>query len=139
MPSTFRADIVSGLKTILDEFQTAHGDLLRATFRTRPESFDKDTPFAFIERWSEDIHHDSGTRERLTAPTIVVVDRLTTNDETLARFDTLIDLLVDHFTSHPNVAPVTIWDDMRVEDAFEDGFWTTRFTFSDLTIQEGRA
>lgn len=138
MATTFRADIVSGLKTVLDEFHAAHGDLLREVFRTRPESYDKTTPFAYIDRWAEDIDHDAGIRERLTTPAVVVVDRLTTNDETLARFDTLIDLLVDHFTAHPNVAPNTIWERMRVEDAFEDGFWTTRFQFLDLTKQEGR-
>jgi hypothetical protein len=138
MPSTFRAGITAGLKTILDDFKAAHGDLLVATFRTRPESFDKDTPFAFVERWAESIHHDPGIRFRTATPAIIYVDRLTLNDETVARRDTLVDLMVDHITAYPHIMPVTSWEDMTVEDLFEDGFWATRFTFGDITVQEGR-
>jgi len=138
IPSTFRASYVSGLLSILDEFATAHGDLLRSTWRTRPPSFDIDLPAAWVGRGTVTISHAGQLRERVVPIEVFVVDRLTDNDETLARFDTLVDLLVDHFTDHPHLVANTVWDRMTVDDDFEDGFWLVRFRFDNHSEMTGR-
>jgi hypothetical protein len=102
------------------------------------------------------VAHDSGLRERVySGLSVVVVSPMADNRETVARHDVLVDALLDHFTSFPHVIPETspnsprgdIWSDMTISDedfpvASDDGtvrhFYATRFTFADLSIQEGR-
>jgi hypothetical protein len=141
MSTTFRSDIVAGIASVLTTFQAANPDLLRAVHRARPESW-PDLPAAYIENRPETITHDSGTRTRTMSPSVVVVRRITDNDEAMAAFDTLVDLLVDAFTAAPQFTSGTIWSRMEVADEDapfgEYDFAGVRFTFPDITIMEGR-
>ena len=147
MTTTFRADITAGLVTILDVFIAANPTLLRRSERARPPSIVGDLPIAFVDGRNEDISHTVGTRERVMTPSVVVVSPIGDNVETVVSRDTLVDLLVDHFTSYPNIVTGTIWDRMTVRDEdypveSADGttryFFATRFTFGNLSIREGR-
>ena len=80
-------------------------------------------------------------------PSVLVVSPIGDNVETVTRHDTLVDLLVDHFTSYPHITTQTIWDRMSVRDEgysvdAPDGstreFFATRFTFGNISIREGR-
>jgi len=141
MATTFRTDIVGGIEAVLVAFRTANPTLLLGVHRARPESF-PDLPAAYIANRPEAITHDSGTRTRTMQPSVVVVRRITDNEEAMAAFDTLVDLLVDAFTAVPQLAANTIWDQLTVadEDApFGDyDFASVRFTFGDVSIMEGR-
>lgn len=141
MATTFRTDIADGILAVLNTFIAAHPTLLLRAYRARPSS-SPDDPYAYIENRPEDVTHDSGTRTRTMSPSVVVVRRITDNAETMARFDTLVDLLVDAFTAAPQFATGTIWSRFTVadEDApFGDyDFAAVRFTFTNISIQEGR-
>lgn len=141
MATTFRTDIVGGIEAVLLAFRTAHPTLLLGVHRARPESF-PDLPAAYISNRPEAITHYQGTRTRTMQPSVVVVRRITDNEEAMAAFDTLVDLLVDAFTAVPQFAAGTIWDQLAVadEDApFGDyDFAAVRFTFGDVSIMEGR-
>lgn len=146
MASTFRTDITSGLVTILDAFITANPTLLRRSERGRPPSVVGDLPIAWVDRRDESIVHDSGTRTRTMQPSVLVVAPITDNVETVIRFDTLVDLLVDHFTDYPHITSNTIWSSMTVEDeSYSEGdepvryFHAVRFSFGNVSIQEGRS
>jgi len=147
MATTFRQDVTAGLVTILDAFIAANPTILRRSERAQPPSVMGDLPLAFVDGRPERIRHDSGTRERVMSPSIVVVSSIGDNVETVVRHDVLVDLLVDHFTANPHVMPVTIWDEMTVDDedypvlsesGKVDHFYATRFTFVNLSIMEGR-
>lgn len=139
--TTFRNDIAAGILTVLNTFIAANPTLLLRAYRARPESM-PDLPAAYIENRPEEITHDSGTRTRTMTPSVVVVRRITDNAETMAAFDTLIDLLVDAFTDSPQFATGTIWSRMTVTD--EDAplgdydFAAVRFTFGNVSVMEGR-
>lgn len=147
MATTFRTDITTGLVTILDAFVTANPTLLRRTSRVRPPSIVGDLPIAYVDGRSETISHDSGIRVRTMTPAVVVVSPLADNVETVIRHDTLVDLLVDHFSTYPQIINNTIWDQMTVDDEPFDvvsgddtvrQFFATRFRFGNVSIQEGR-
>jgi len=141
MATTFRTDIADGILSVLNTFIAAHPTLLLRAHRSRPESF-PDLPAAYIENRPEDITHDSGIRRRRMSPSVVVVRRITNNDEAMTAFDTLVDLLVDTFTDNPQFTADTIWSAMTVADEDapfgEYDFAAVRFTFPDITIMEGR-
>jgi hypothetical protein len=143
MTTTFRQDTVAGIKSILDSFMAANPSMLRETFRVQPPGLIRPTPFAFVELRPEEITHDAGTRERVMSPSIVVVDRWTENDEVMARFDALVDALVDHITAHPHIATGIVHNGrMTVEDSLEQvgeaSFIAVRLTYRDISITEGR-
>jgi hypothetical protein len=143
MTTTFRQDTVAGIKSILDSFMAANPSMLRETFRVQPSGLIRPTPFAFVELRPEEITHDAGTRERVMSPSIVVVDRWTENDEVMARFDALVDALVDHITAHPHIATGIVHNGrMTVEDSLEQvgeaSFIAVRLTYRDISITEGR-
>lgn len=141
MATTFRTDIADGILAVLVAFRSANPSLLTGVHRARPSSF-PDLPAAYIENRPESIGHSMGVRTRTMSPSVVVVRRITDNAETMAAFDTLVDLLVDAFTASPSFAAGTIWDEMTVSDEdapFGDyDFAAVRFTFDDITIMEGR-
>ncbi|MEK0431261.1 MAG: hypothetical protein RL139_1065 [Gemmatimonadota bacterium] len=142
MTTTFRADVAAGLVTILEAFQTANPTSLRSVHRARPEGFTGDYPIAFVEGRAESITHTSGVRTRTMTPSVSVVGEYRLNGEHMDEFDALVDALVDHFTASPHVVTGTIWDQMSVEDYDEQiGEQlrpAVRFTFGNLSIQEGR-
>ena len=141
--TTFRTDVVAGLKDVLDDFTgAAHAFDLVATYSTRPASFARPTPFAFIGIRPEEVRHDSGTRTRTMSPTVTIVDQLVDNPTTMTRLDRLIDLLMDAFTARPHLVAGTIWDRISVSDEFvsegDSVFQAVTFTFPNVSIQEGR-
>jgi hypothetical protein len=140
MTSTFRVDARAGLLAIADDFLTANGARLTTVLPERPESLatGATAPFAYIDLRGEEIAHTSGTRERLMSPSIVLVDRLSDNAETVARFDATVDLFVDHCTNYPHAVAGTIWDRMTVSDDTDEGMYLVRFAFNNLSIREGR-
>ncbi len=139
--STFRADTVAGIKAVLDAFVVAHPTLLIRAYAARPESY-PDLPCAYVDARPERVNHDSQIRTRIMSPSVVVIRKITNNEEAMAAFDTLVDLLADAFTAAPQFATGTIWDTYTItdEDApFGDyDFAAVRFTFGDVSIMEGR-
>ena len=145
MATTFRTDVVAGLKDVLDDFTgAANAFTLVATYTTRPASFARPTPFAFIGIRPETVVHDVGTRTRTMQPTVTIVVQLVDNPTTMARLDRLIDLLHDAFTGRPHLAGnATIWKGgLTVSDEFvaegDSIFQAVTFTFLDVSTQEGR-
>lgn len=142
MPSTFRADIAGGLVTILTAYQAANPTLLRSVHSARPSRYTGDMPFAYVETRNETVAHDAGLRTRTMTPTVVVVDELTDNGETMGRFDVLVDSLLDWFTDNPHITPNTIWDQLSITDDYEEVgdrlFAAARFSFGNVTAREGR-
>lgn len=142
MTTTFRADVRAGLVTVLNAFKTANPTMLGSVLTSRPEGFTGDYPIAFPESQAESISHDSGTRTRLMTPAVAVVWEKTLNAQEQDVADLLVDALVDHFTSYPHIVTGTIWDRMAIEDyaeAIGDQYRpAVRFTFGNLSIQEGR-
>lgn len=141
--STFRADAVAGLKAVIDAYLAANPSSLVATFDYRPESFAL-TPLAFVDTRNETVVHDAGTRTRTMTPVVVVVDRITTNTETMARLDALVDGLLDQFTAtNPLVAGGNWRGSVSISDSFEqvgDNYYqAVTFSFGDVLISEGRS
>ena len=144
MTTTFRSDIAGGLHTILTGFAAANPTLLRRAFRARPASWTTDTPCAWVETRNETVTHDSGLRMRAMTPSVVVVDRLTDNIETMDRMDDLVDALLDYLTANPHIASNTVWDQLTITDETDqlpDGSWITavRFSFGNVNVREGRS
>jgi hypothetical protein len=142
MTTTFRQDVRAGLVSLLNGFKTANPTMLGSVLPSRPEGFTGDYPIAFPDSQPESIVHDSGTRTRLMTPAVAVVAEKTLNAEEQARFDILVDTLLDYFTANPHIVTGTIWDQMTIEDyaevigeQYRPG---VRFTFGNLSIQEGR-
>jgi len=143
MATTVRADLVAGIGTMMQAFITANPTLLLAHLRSRPPSVGGDVPFSFCDLRPEQDHYANGLRDRVFTPSVVVVDRLTDNGETMDRLDVLVDKLVDHFQLYPHIIAGSFWSDMRIEDqSFQDGesyFAGVRFTFVDFQKSEGRS
>jgi hypothetical protein len=139
MADTFRADVVAGLVTIMEAYQTANPTLLRRVFDARPESDVTDLPFAYVAAPREEsIEWANGVRTRTMNVSIVVVDQLASNAETMARFDVLVDGLIEHISPYYHITPNTIWDRMRVADEDEPGHAAVRFTIENVSKAVGR-
>ena len=148
MPTTFRTDIRAGLVTAVQAFIAANPTLLLAVHKARPTSFSGDMPFAYVDLLAESATHTAGTRERVLSPSVVVVARPLDNDTQVDGWDVLVDKLADHFTDYAQIAPNTIWDAWSVTDESEEistapdsvrVFPAVRFTFTNVSIREGRA
>ena len=142
MTTTVRADLVAGITTMMTAYITANPTLLRRHFRSRPPSVGTDLPCSFCDLRPEQVHYANGLRDRIIQPSVVVVDRLTDNGETLDRFDVLVDGLMDHFQGYPHIIAGSIWSDMTVADeSYQDGdsyYAAVRFIFTDFQKSEGR-
>jgi hypothetical protein len=141
-PTTFRTDIVTGLLAMLNGIVTAHPTLLIRAYRARPEGF-PDLPCAYIDGRPEAVQQDTQTRTRLMAPQIVIVRRITNNDEAMTAFDTLVDYVVDAITANPQFAAGTMHRGtftVTDEDApFGDyDLAAVRITLTNISIMEGR-
>lgn len=142
MATTFRTDIVTGLLAVLNGVVAANPTLLIRAYRARPEGF-PDLPAAYIDGRPEQITQDSQVRTRIMAPEIVIVRRITNNDEAMAATDTLVDIIVDAITANPQFATGTIHRGsftVTDEDApFGDyDLAAVRIRLTDVSIQEGR-
>lgn len=98
MTTTACADVVAGLKSVLDTFIAANPTLLHAAYPSRPSGV-TEVPFAYIGARDEVIKHSEGVRDRTFTPTVVVIDTYADNDQTMGRLDILQDGLVDAFTT----------------------------------------
>lgn len=140
--STFRRDIADGILSMVNTFIAANPSLLVRVYRARPPGL-ADFPCAYIENRPEDVVHDVQTRTRVMSPSLVVVDRITDNAETMLRMDILVDKLLDQITATPQLVLGTIHNGrMTIADESEDfGDYilaAVRFTWLDISIQEGR-
>lgn len=140
--TTFRRDVRAGLVLALSDFKTANPSQLGSVLTARPEGFTGDYPIAFPDSQPESIFHTAGVRDRTMTPAVAVVAEKALNAEEQDRFDALVDALVDWFTARPHITSGTIWDRMTVEDYAEtigeQYRPAVRFTFGNLSIQEGR-
>ena len=147
MVTTFRTDLRAGIVAATTAFVTANPNLLNKCYTTRPTSWNVPMPFAYVDLLAETATHTAGTRERVMAPSVVVVARPLENDQQVAAWDILVDLLADHFTGYPQFTSTTIWDRWTLTEEGEeiqtnDGvrvFPTVRFTFENVSIREGRS
>lgn len=143
MATTFRADIGTGIYTVLASVAVAHPSLLARAFRAKPSSVGPDMPSAYVDSRPEGILHDSGTRTRTMTPSAVIVHAGGDNLEVALALDQLVDVLVDAFTAVPQLAPGTIWSRLSVSDeevAVGDYlFPAVRLSWPDITIMEGRS
>lgn len=138
-----RANLVAGLLTLLDAFIAANPTLLRRRFKSRPPSLVTDLPCAYIDLRPERVSYDSAMRDRFMTPSIVFVDRLTDNGETMDRFDLLVDAFTDHLDNYPHLVAGTAWSDGTWADESEevgDGVTAAavRWTFGPINFKEGR-
>lgn len=123
MASTFRADLVAGLGTMMNAYIAANPTLLRRHFRYRPPSTVTDTPFSYLDLRPETIHFDSAIRERIVTVDIVVLDRWTENGEVMDRLDILADSLISFISgsTYFHVVAGSWWTEMAITDEEQDG------------------
>lgn len=140
-PTTFRVDLIAGMLSMVDAFMATNPTLLRHRYKVKPASFTTDLPCAYIDLRPEAITFANGLRDRVISPSVVIVDELTDNGETMGRFDVLVDALVDHFTGYPHLVAGTVWDRMSVADEAQgtnNQYAGARFTFENVSKAEGR-
>lgn len=144
MATTARADLVAGIKAVLDGYtNAAHAFDLVETLAQRPESYARPTPFAYIETRGETGNHDAGTRTRTFSPSVVIVDRLTNNAEAMGRLDPLVDALLDAFTASPHFSASAVHRGSYsiTDDFVQEGeaiYETVTFRFGEVDVLEGR-
>ncbi len=145
-----RTDVVTAILAMLDAFIAANPTLLRSRFKVRPPSLLVDLPAAYIDLRPEKVHYDSGVRDRRLSPSIVFVDQLTDNGETMDRFDALIDAFTEHLDSYAHLFLGT-----GINNVWSDGSWqdeqetlggdppapaaAARWTFEDILFKQGRS
>ena len=144
MGTTFRADSVAGLMTVLNAYKTAHPTLLRGVYSARPGGAAFEKPCAYVGSRDEQVSHDSGTRTRtLSGLQVVVLDTFPDNAQNADRMDVLVDGLLDAFTAAPHalggnsVVSVTSIADTEVQMG-EAIYRGAVFTFGTAVAQEGR-
>lgn len=139
--STFRNDIRAGLKTILDDFQTANPTLLRHTYKARPASVG-DLPAAYVGNMPEVAQHVHGIRVRELSASVTFLDLISDATEVTDRMDDLVDAFLDYLTDRPHITSATVWDRVTVDDGEldYDGALYRAVTFGgiNVTIHEGR-
>jgi len=97
--TTYRSDLVVGVRTVLLAQQTATPTRLRAVYNARPGSF-PETPCAYIGPRDETITLGGQLMTRtFSGLTVVLVDALQDASETEDRLDDLVDLLVTRFAA----------------------------------------
>lgn len=143
MTTTFRTDVRAGLLSLLQTFQTANPTMLRSAHRARPEGFTGDYPIGFVDSQPETIFHTSGVRDRTMSPAVALVGEYRLNGEHADEFDLLVDAFLDWCSARPHIVTGTVWDRMTISDYQEDIGEAVRpavrFTFTNLSIQEGRS
>lgn len=142
-----RTDLITATLAMLDAFIAANPTLLRRRFKVRPPSLVTDLPCAYIDLRPEQVHYYNGVRDRILSPSIVFVDQLADNSETMTRFDSLIDAFTDHLDSYShlylgtglnNVWSRGTWSDEAVEITTEQPAQAARWSFEDILFKEGR-
>lgn len=143
-----RVDLVTGLLAILDAFIAANPTLLRRRFTVRPPSLVTDLPAAYIDLRPYTVHYDSAMRDLVASPSVVFVDRLTDNGETMQRMDSLIQAFTEHLDGYPYLTSGNaVWSDGTWSDETENlghpedrdaPMLAARFTFTDVLIKDPR-
>lgn len=146
MPTSGRQSVVDGLVAVLNTYKTANPTRLRRVYTARPGGF-AELPAAYVGTLDEIILHTSGTRQRTFAPTVVVVDAFTDNEQTGDRMDILIDGLVDAYTAQPSVIVGMVLRQTGVLDGnlsisgpndVTIVYRSATLTFADTVLMEGR-
>lgn len=119
--TTFRADLVAGIGTMVNDYIAANPTLLARHFRFRPPSEVTDTPYSYLELRPESIAYDNSIRERIITADLVVLDRWTEGGETMDRVDILADALVTHMASYYHIVPSSWWSEVQVTDEQQEG------------------
>lgn len=140
MPTTFRADTVTGIYNLLVTFAAANPTLLNRAYRARPSGL-VDFPSAWVEIQGERVTHDPGQiRWRALQPSVVIVRDAGDNAEDALALDQLVDALMTTFSTHPQFVTGTMSSDFTVGDEEvrigDYLFPATRFTFP--TVTEGK-
>lgn len=143
MPSTFRAQLRAGCKTVLDAVKAANSTKLVHTYDHRPGSFR--TPCGFVDNniLEPSIAHTAGLRFRDLVAQVHVVNRVVSNDQAADEQDDLVDLLVDAFTAAPNAASTTTLIEPVSVDGHEETDGEATYACSVINVrgrvQEGRS
>lgn len=105
--STFRAQLRSGCKAVLDTLQSSSPTLLAHVYDHRPPVYR--TPCAFVDNVIEEpsISHSAGLRGRDLVARVYIVHKIVSNDQAADEQDVLVDKAVDAFTAAPNSASST--------------------------------
>ena len=136
MSTTFRSDLMAGMVSMAQAFIDVNPTLLRRVYDARPESLNTDLPCAFIDfPRGEQVHYDNSIFTRSVSVSLVVVDRLTSNNETSDRFDVLVDALLSWFNGYPHIVASSVWSDLSIDDETQQMDENTtlpavRFTFA---------
>lgn len=146
---TARVEVVTRLQTILTAFEAANPTLLRRHFKVRPPSLVTDLPCAYIDLRPYTVAYMNSTRDIVMSPSIVFVDRLTDNGETMERFDILVDTFTEFLDDYPYLAAGNaVWsnstwvDESETLGRPEDGqapAAAARVTFNDVLYKSGRS
>lgn len=103
MTTSIRQTARSGAKGVLDTYRTANPTRLQHTYDHPPGSYH--TPCAFVDKeMPETITFSASVRQRVLTVTVVVLNRLSSNQESSAEQDVLVDGLIDAFTSAARTA-----------------------------------
>lgn len=123
MATTFRVNLRSGCKAVLDTLQAANPTLLAHVYDHRPASYR--TPCAFVDNVivEPSITHTAGLRGRDLVARVYIVHKVISNDQTADEQDVLVDKAVDAFTAAPNSASsTTLMEPISVDaDEVTDG------------------
>ena len=115
--STARADLRSALADILDDFRVANTTLLRQTHRARPATFHP--PLAYVGPFSEPtITHEFANRQRREIrASLVLVQGVYENAETVDKLDVLADALLAFLVSrHADAGATRLLEAISSED-----------------------
>lgn len=117
---SFRADLVTGVGTMMTAFIAANPTLLIRHFTSRPESLVTELPCSYLDLRPESYHYDASTRERIMSASIVFVQRLTSNAETTDRGDALVDAFTEFADGYPHIITGSWWSDASWTDESVD-------------------
>ena len=115
--STLRAEFREALHDILVAFHAAHPDLLNQVYRARPASFKP--PLAYVGPFTEPtIGHEFGNRQNSDIrASLVIVQGVYENAETVAKLDVLADALITFLaTQHAAAGGARLLEGTAAED-----------------------
>ncbi len=117
---TARVEVVTTILSMLDTFIAANPTLLRRRFKVRPPSLVTDLPCAYIDLRPYTVAYTASVRDIVMSPSIVFVDQLTDNGDTMERFDTLVDAFTEFLDGYPYLAAGNaVWSNATWADEAE--------------------
>ena len=103
LSQTNRQDINDFLGAFLVAFMAAHPTVVRKQWSELPASLTGEGPFVYLGDITEDLLHDSGTRQTVFSGTLGYVDVLADPQETNTRMNTFADFMRDWFSANVHV------------------------------------